>query len=160
MALVTGSKYQVFVKDLAEGVHDFSAPADDLRLILSNTAPDAAADEVLADAAEIAAGGGYSAGGFLLTNRTILTGGVGICHVEGLSAWQEQLAFRATATVGPFQYVILYNNTPSTPLKPLICYWALGVAKTMITGDWFEIRLNGWAGPQGNFSYEPVIAIQ
>jgi hypothetical protein len=59
MALL--QKFWCFSEDLAEKRHNLSA--DDLRVALSNTAPDAATDTDLASIAEIAAGNGYPAGG-------------------------------------------------------------------------------------------------
>ena len=66
-------KYQNFVEDLIEGVHDFDLHT--FKIALSNTAPNVATHAVLADVTEIAAGNGYSAGGTAtsITNPTAST---------------------------------------------------------------------------------------
>ena len=74
-------KYNCFVENLAEKVHNLGA--DTLKVALSNTAPDAA-DAVLADAAEISAGNGYTAGGNTLvisTSPTASNNSLNIFHI-------------------------------------------------------------------------------
>lgn len=41
-------------------------------------------------------------------------------------------------SVGPFRYVVLYNDTPSSPLDPLIGWWDYGAAITLSDGESFE----------------------
>ena len=53
----------------ANGLIDLSS--DTLAVALSNTAPDDAADDQFADITEIAAGNGYTAGGFDMANVSI-----------------------------------------------------------------------------------------
>jgi hypothetical protein len=54
------NKFNCFVEDLAESVHDLDT--DSLKIVLTNSAP-AAANTVLADITQISAGTGYTAGG-------------------------------------------------------------------------------------------------
>lgn len=56
-------KFQNFVEDLGNGVHDLVGIQHTLKVYLTNTAPNVATHAVKADLAEIAAGNGYTAGG-------------------------------------------------------------------------------------------------
>ncbi|MBK7515447.1 MAG: hypothetical protein IPI51_07505 [Betaproteobacteria bacterium] len=49
------------------------------------------------------------------------------------------LTLTATGAVGPFQYVVLYNDTPSSPADPLIGFWDYGSAVTMANTETFLI---------------------
>jgi hypothetical protein len=48
----------------------------------------------------------------------------------------------ASGAVGPFRYAVLYNDTQTSPAKPLIGYWDYGSAVTMANGDTFTIDLD------------------
>lgn len=123
------NKYYVFVEDLAEKVHNLGS--DTLKVALSNTAPDAAADAGLADAAEISAGNGYTAGG----NSAAVTS-----SAQTSGTYKLVLADPATWTasggsIGPFRYVILYNDTSTG--DRLIGWWDYGTAITLSDGESF-----------------------
>lgn len=125
-------KYNCFVENLAEKVHNLGA--DTLKVALSNTAPDAA-DAVLADAAEISAGNGYTAGG----NQTVQssssqTGGTYTLVSADPATWTA-----SGGTIGPFRYAILYNATPAG--GALIGYWDYGTSITLNTGETFTVDL-------------------
>lgn len=126
-------KYEVFAEDLANKVHDLFGTDDVLKVLLSNTAPDVAADEVRADAAEIGAGNGYAAGGEDVQNDGTRTGGT--VTVTGVDiVWTA-----AGGTIGPFRYAILYNDTPASPADPLIGYWDYGSSITLQIGETFTL---------------------
>jgi hypothetical protein len=57
------NKFQQFVEDLGDGVHQLKAAGHMLKVYASNATPDAAADAVKADLAEITAENGYPSGG-------------------------------------------------------------------------------------------------
>ena len=48
-------------------------------------------------------------------------------------------------TVGPFQYVVLQNTTPTSPADPLIAWWDYGSALTLNSGDSFTVKFNNSA---------------
>ena len=129
--MATFNKFNCFVRDLGDKVHDLDADA--IKIYLSNTAPDAAADSVKADLAEI-------------TNQNGYTAPVDVTGVWALSGSTGQLSgtdvtITATGAVGPFQYVVLYNDTPTSPADPLIGWWDYGSAITMANGETFVIDL-------------------
>lgn len=126
-------KYNCFVENLAEKVHNLGA--DTLKVALSNTAPDVGADAVLADAAEISAGNGYTAGG----NQTVQsassqTGGTYTLVSADPATWTA-----SGGTIGPFRYAILYNATPAG--GALIGYWDYGTSITLNAGETFTVDL-------------------
>lgn len=125
------NKYEIFTENLAEKVHDLDL--DTLRVLLSNTAPNGATHATKADATEIGAGNGYTAGGADANNATSRSGGT--TAVTGVD-----IVFTASGgSIGPFRYAILYNDTPTSPADPLIGWWDYGSSITLNTGETFTV---------------------
>lgn len=121
-------KFENFVLDLGKGVHDLSTNA--LTLVLSDVAPTAGTDAVLADETLITEQNGYSA--TALTNVSLTESG----GTASLSA--DDVTWTASGgSFGPFRYVILYNDTPTSPADPLIGYWDYGSSITVADGESF-----------------------
>lgn len=135
MATATRTFFHDYPNRLARGVHDLSG--NELKILLSNTAPTAATDTVIADITEIAAGNGYTAGGFVLANRTFTAVG-GLVTVD----FDDIQIDAAGGDIGPFRYPILYNNTPTSPVDPLICFYDIGEVVTVLDGASYQLRLN------------------
>lgn len=132
--MATYNKFQQFSEDLVEGVHDFDAHT--FKVYLSNAAPSASADAVKTDMAEISAGNGYTAGGATTTIATSETGGT--TTVTG-----TEVTWTATGgSIGPFQYAVLYNDTPTSPADPLIAWFDYGSALTLLVGESLTVRFN------------------
>jgi hypothetical protein len=129
--MATFNRYEVFSENLAEKVHNLDT--DQLNVLLSNTAPNAATHATKADAAEIAGGNGYTAGGADTQNATSRSGAV--TSVTGVDiTWTA-----AGGTIGPFRYAILYNDTPTSPADPLIGWWDYGSSITLQIGEQFVV---------------------
>lgn len=126
--MATYVKYQAFVEHLAEKVHNLGS--DTLKVALTNTAPNVSTHALLGDITEIGAGNGYSAGG---TQATISS------SAQASGTYKLVLAdvvFTASGgSIGPARYFVLYNDTPSSPLDPLIAYWDYGSSFTLLTGE-------------------------
>src|SRR5690242_8109000 len=131
------NKFNQFTKDLVDGVHDFDA--DTFKFYLSNATPSASADAVKADLAEITNQNGYTAP---VTTTISTSTSSGTAKVTG----SDPSVITASGTVGPFQYVVLYNDTPTSPADPLIAWWDYGSAVTMANGDTFTIDCDGTNG--------------
>lgn len=132
------NKFQQFVEDLAKKVHNLDADA--ISIYLTNATPDAAADAVKADLAEISTGSGY-------TGPVALTG----LDTEQTTGTAKMVADDVTVTasggsVGPFRYVVLFNDTPSSPLDPLIGWWDYGSSITLADGESFTIDFSASNG--------------
>jgi hypothetical protein len=129
------NKFQQFVEDLAKKVHDLHA--DTLKVYLSNAAPSASADAVKADLAEISGGNGYTAGGHDTQNS--VSEAAGTATVAAV----DVVITAAGGSIGPFQYVVLYNDTPTSPADPLIAWWDYGSALTLLDGESLTIDFGG-----------------
>lgn len=130
------SKFNVFVEHLMDKVHDLMGTTDTTKCYLSNTAPDAEADAVKADLAEISAGNGYTAGGEDTQNS-------GARSTTTFTLTGTKIVWTASGgTIGPFQYVVHYNDTPTSPADPLINWWNHGSAVTLASGETFTLKFN------------------
>ncbi len=121
-------KYQVFVEDVAEKVHNLGS--DVLKIALTNTAPNVSTHAGLADITEIAAGNGYTAGG---TQTTISS------SAQSAGTYQLTLAdvtFTASGgSIATFRYAVLYNDTSTG--DRLIAYWDYGSSISVLIGETF-----------------------
>ena len=127
------NKYQQFVEDLANGVHDLIGTQHTLKVALSNTAPNAATHAVLADITEISAGNGYTAGGADTQNDGSESGGT-------VTVTAVDIVWTASGgTIGPFRYAHLFNDTPTSPADPLIGWWDYGSSITLQVGETFTV---------------------
>lgn len=123
------NKFNAFAEDVYEGVHNFASHT--LKVALTNTAP-SASNSVLADITQIANGNGYTTGGTAVTGVTSNRSG-GTLTVAG-----NEVTFTATGSLGPFRYVVLYNDTPTSPADPLIAWWDYGSSLTLNSGETFK----------------------
>jgi hypothetical protein len=123
-------KYQQFIEDFGNKVHDLVGTNDTLKVALTNTAPNVATHAILTDITEISAGNGYTAGGEDTQNSGSESSGT-------LTVTGTDVVWTASGAVGPFRYVVLYNDTPSSPLDPLIGYWDYGSSISLANGETF-----------------------
>ena len=129
--MATFNKFEQFAEDLGKGVHQLHAAGHTLRVYLSNATPSASADGVKTDLAEISTGNGYT-GGVDIQNDFTETGGVG-------TVTAVDVVVTATGAVGPFQYAVIYNDTPTSPADPLIGWYDYGSAVTLANGETFTV---------------------
>lgn len=127
--MATFNKFQVFVENLAEKVHDLGA--DTLKVMLSNTAP-AATNTVKANITEITAGNGYTAGGTQTAQSSSAQASGTYKLVVG-----DVVFTAAGGSIGPLRYAVLYNDTPTSPADPLICWHDYGSSITLAAGETF-----------------------
>jgi hypothetical protein len=131
------NKFNQFVADLASGVHQLQTGTTHvLKVALSNTAP-AATNAVLADITQVSNGNGYT------------TGGISVGTITGA---QTSGTFKLTGGTDPVwtasgagftaRYAVLYNDTPTSPAKPLIGWWDYGSSVTLATGETFTVDLD------------------
>lgn len=131
--MATFNKYNTFAEDLASGVHDLVGTDHTLKVALTNTAPNAATHETLSQITEISAGNGYTAGGTDIQNNGTM--GSGTLTVTGVD-----VVFTASGgSIGPFRYVVLYNDTPTSPADPLIGWWDRGSNLTLNAAETFTV---------------------
>jgi len=135
--MATFNKYNCFVENLAEKVHNLQS--DTLKVALTNTAP-TAADTVWNTTVYPApvAANGYTAGGNSLTvASSSQTSGTYKLVIN-------DSVFTATAGgIGPFRYVVLYNSTAS---NAVIGYYDYGSSITLADTETFTIDFDASNG--------------
>jgi hypothetical protein len=132
------NKFNAFVEHEAEKVHDLSA--DTLKVMLTNVAP-VAGNSVKADLTEISAGNGYTAGGTQASQSASSQTAGTYKLVVG------DVVFTASGgSIGPFRYAVLYNDTPASPLDPLIGWWDYGSGVTLNSGETFTVDFDAGNG--------------
>ncbi len=134
--MATYNKFEQFALDLVSAVHDIGATTDLLKIYLSNTLPDAGLDLIKTDLAEIGAGNGYTAGGEDTTNSGAEASGT-------FTLTGTKVIWTASGgAIAQFRYVVLYNDTPTGPVDPLIAWWDYGSALDLADGETFTVKFN------------------
>ncbi len=135
--MATFNKYNCFVENLAEKVHNLAS--DTLKVALTNTAP-TSADTVWNTTAYPAptAANGYTAGGNSLTvSSSSQTAGTYKLVIA-------DTVFTSTAGgIGPFRYVVLYNSTAS---NAVIGYYDYGSSITLADTETFTVDFDAVNG--------------
>jgi len=132
--MATFNKFNAFVENLAEKVHNLGS--DQLVVALTNTAP-IAANSVLTDITQIT----YTN----LSSRNITTSSS--AQTSGTyKLVLTDLVLTATGAVGPFRYVVIYNDTPTSPADPLIGYYDYGSSISLASGETFTVDFDATNG--------------
>lgn len=126
------NKFETFVGDLGSGFHDLRAAGHQLECYLSNAAPSASLDSIKTDLAEIATGNGYTGAVDTQNDYTEATG-------TGTLTCVDIVITASGGSIGPFQYVVMFNETQTAPVDPLISWWDRGSALTLNNGESFTI---------------------
>jgi len=128
------NKFNAFAENGAEVIN---LDSDQLKVALTNTAP-SASNSVLADITEISYT--YCSSRNVTTTSSSQTGGTYklVCQDLVLSA--------SGGSVGPFRYVVLYDDTPTSPADPLIGWWDYGSSITLTDGETLTIDFDGTNG--------------
>lgn len=134
--MATYNKFLQFTKDLVDGVHDFDAHT--FKVALTNSAP-VNTNTVLANLTQIANGNGYTTGGTATTISTSTSSGT--AKITG-----TDVVFTASGSLGPFRYVVVYNDTPSSPADPLIAWWDYGSSITLASTETFTVDFDATNG--------------
>jgi hypothetical protein len=126
--MATYTKFQCFVEDLAEKKHNLAS--DTLKVAFSNAsnAPSASADAVLGDITTVST-----------ANLDDVTPTVSSSSQTSgtYKLVLADLTMTASGAVGPFRYVILFNDTAAS--DPLICFFDYGTEVTLASGDTFTL---------------------
>lgn len=128
--MATFNKFYQFVENLAKGVHDFTSDATcSVTVALTNTLP-VATNEVLANITEI----NYTG----LSSRVVT--GITAEHTTGTVTFTAtDLVLTASGAIPTFQYVVLYDDDPTSPADPLIGWYDYGSPVTLASGETFTI---------------------
>jgi len=126
--MATYTKFQCFVEDICEKKHNLGS--DTLKVALSNAsnAPSASADVKLADITTVSVANLDSV--TLTVSSSSQTSGT-------YKLVLADKTMTASGAVGPFQYVIIYNDTAAN--DELICWYDYGSEVTLASGDTFKL---------------------
>lgn len=105
--------------------------SDTFKAVITNTAPNQATNQVLADLTQIAGTGGYAP--VTLTGVTYTETGAGT-GIWKLSC--SPIVF--TASGGDFatgRYIYVYDDTPTSPADPLVAYTDYGTTFVVTNGN-------------------------
>ena len=133
------NKFQQFVEDQAEKVHNLGA--DTHKIALVNSPAPVATNTILANLTQITAQFGYVAGGS--------TAAIG-SSVQTTGTYKlvlSDVVFTAAGgTFGPFRYAVWYNDTPTSPADPLIGWWDYGSSISVLDGETFTVDFDAALG--------------
>ena len=135
----TFNKFNCLVEDLAKGVHNLSTGTITVALCAAANAP-VATNTVLANLTQIS-----------YTNLSARVVTVTSCaQTSGTLKWilQDLVLTASTGDVAAFRYVVLLNDTPTSPADPLIGWYDYG-ADTILhgaNGDYITLDFDGTNG--------------
>jgi hypothetical protein len=130
---VTYSKFQQFVEDLCKGVHNFTSDSTCTLTVALTTNANApvATNSILGNLTQIS----YTN----LSSRVIT--GVTAEHTTGtVHLTVDDLILTASGAVATFRHVAIYNDDPTSPADPLICYFDYGSDVTLANGETFTLN--------------------
>lgn len=119
--MATYVKFDQFVEDAAHKVHDLET--DQLVVALTNSAPTVATDATISDISEVSYANCSSRN--ITTTSSAETSGTYKLTLTDLTLTASG------GTVGPFRYVVIYNDTTSVPTDALIAYYDYGSSITL-----------------------------
>lgn len=135
--MATFTFFNSFKENVMEKVYNLGS--DTLKVVLTNSAPNAATNTILTDITQIANGNGYTTGGSALTISS---------SAQSAGTYKlvvADLTFTASGgTMGTFRYAVYYDDTATN--DELIGYVDYGSAVSLLTGEQFTLDHDGAAG--------------
>lgn len=135
------NKFDQFPEDLAHGVHNFNSDALEVALCNAANAP-VTTNSVLANLTQIT----YTN----LSSRVITTNSSSQTSGTYTLSLQDLTITASGGAANPFRYVVVFNQTPTAPADPLICWFDYGSDLTLQDGESLTIDFASDGGPNGN----------
>lgn len=132
-------KFQDYVEQLNKAKHDWSSHT--FKAMLSNTAPNVATATGAGDITEITPQNGYAAGGMTLDSVTLTESG-GTAKVT----IADEVLTASGGSIGPFRYVVIYNDSATSPADALVAYYDYNSSITLNDGESFTIDFDASNG--------------
>lgn len=142
--MVAFTKLNGFVQHLAEKVHNLGS--DQLVVALSNTAPGSESTPPTGSTAACILANVTQVSYTNCSSRNITTSASAQSSGTYKLTLTDLTLTASGGSVGPFRYVYLYNDTPTSPADPLIGYYDYGSALTLTDGSTFTIDFDGTNG--------------
>lgn len=132
------NKFQDYVEQLSKAKHDWSSHT--FKVVLTNSAP-VETNTILSDITQISATGGYSAGGYTLDSVTL-------SEASGTAKLviADEVITATGGDVGPFRYAVAYNDSTTSPLDALFCWYDYGSSITLADTESFTLDFDGANG--------------
>ena len=131
---ITSALCTSFKKELLERKHDFNATSGhSFKIALYTSAASLDAATTVYSTSNEVVGTGYTAGGtdtqngYTETAGTASMTGVDVVWTAGAADWNT------------FRYVVLYNDTQTSPADPLIAWWDYGSGLVLGNGETFTV---------------------
>lgn len=139
--MATYNKFQDYAEQLNKAVHNWSSHT--FKAALTNTAPVATQTglDTGTNHPPPAATNGYTAGGHTLDTVT-LSESSGTAKVT----IADEVFTASGGNLGPFRYVIIYNDSATSPADALVCYFDYGSSITLADGETFTLDFDASAG--------------
>lgn len=135
--MATFNKFNSFVEDLAEKVHNLGSDQLVVALTAAANAP-VASNTVLANLTQVS----YTN----CSTRNITTSSSSQTSGTYKLVLTDLVLTASGGTVGPFRYVVIYNDTPTSPADPLIGWYDYGSDITLANGETLTIDFDGTNG--------------
>jgi hypothetical protein len=133
--MATFTKFDSFVENLAEKVHNLGSDTLTVALCAAANAP-IATNTVLANLTQAA----YT---YCSTRAITVTGSAQTSGTYKLTCTDLVLT-ASGGSVGPFKYVVIYNDSASN--KELICFFSYGADITLLAGETLTIDFDASNG--------------
>lgn len=137
--MATYNKFQAFVEHVNEGVHNFSSDATCTITVALTAAANApvATNSVLADLTQIS---------YTNLSARVVSVSASAQSSGTYKLTLTDLVLTASGAVATFRYVVLYNDDPTSPADPLICWFDYGSDLTLANGETFTLDFDAANG--------------
>lgn len=136
--MATYNKFQDYVEQLSKAVHNWSSHT--FKAVLTNSAP-SASNTILSDITQISGTNGYTTGGQALDSVTLAeTSGTAKVTIA------DEVFTASGGSMAAFRYPVIYNDTPTSPADPLVCYFDYGSSVTLADTETFTLDFDATNG--------------
>jgi hypothetical protein len=124
------TKFNAFVEHLSEGVHNLASNQLVIALCAAANAP-VATNSVLGDLTQIS----YTN----LSSRNITTSSSSQSSGTYSLVLNDLVLTASGGSVATFRYIVVYNDTPTSPADPLIAFYDYGANVTLADTETFTV---------------------
>lgn len=133
--MVAFNFFDAFTEHTAEKVHNLGSDTLTVALCSAANAPSASADAVLADVTQIS----YTN----LSSRVLTTSSSAQTAGDYALTLADLTLSASGGAVAAFRYILIYNDTPTSPADPLIGWYDYGSDLTLADGESLLVDFSG-----------------